>query len=331
MPVEENLINTDELTLEEWLEILFNPPENSLFIDYMFPSDTHKEKYIENISERTDNDILRLLRKFLFTSTNFGNNGFLISALKHDQSNNPKLFDKKISMQFFKRLLLSHSNTQVLTWEGVTWILDLLPHFPKQAIETLNSYILAHAQLLPDGRFHGLNDVIQIIRAKFIGLPGTQKDKVIFLQSLKPRDFELFVERLYCNMGYKTQLTKETRDGGKDIIISKKLSTNTEKILIECKKYTKNSIGVSIIRELWATVLRDRVNRGVIVTTTKFTKDAQKLAQQDHYIDLIDGDELVRKANEYLGPKWPLQIDRIITEGLREYQKTLTEINITKK
>src|SRR5262249_39598166 len=43
-------------------------------------------------------------------------------------------------------------------WEGVTWILDLLPNNPRAAIHTLEAYFEAHGLLLPDGRINGLFD-----------------------------------------------------------------------------------------------------------------------------------------------------------------------------
>ena len=41
------------------------------------------------------------------------------------------------------------------------------------------------------------------------------------IYDMTSRQFEIFVERLYQNMGFKTILTQPTRDGGKDIIAKK--------------------------------------------------------------------------------------------------------------
>jgi restriction system protein len=306
MSEEERIIDATKLSLDEWLHLLFNSKKAN-FICYEFPTDKQKEEYIEIIRTKTDEEVYRLLS--FFPSCQMGGDKLKISSLILQQKAIPEMFQANIETQFYRRLILNASGLPISPWEGTTWILDLLPHFPKQAIEALSAYILAHAQYLPDGRYRGLHDAIQIIRAKFIGLPGTQAEKIKYLIDLRPREFEFFVANLYENMGFHTELTPETRDGGNDIIAFKEIHRNTEKLLIECKRYVDEPIRVNQIRELWSTVVRARANRGVLVTTSRFTPDAQKLAQEDHYVELIDGDTLVRLANEHLGTKWVQRID----------------------
>lgn len=317
MSEEESIIDAKKLTLDEWLDLLFNSKETN-FINCEFPTDKHKDEYIETINTRTEKEVYKLLSHFLFPSGQMGIDKFRLSSLILQQKAIPEMFQQNIEMQFYKRLILNAKGFPVSTWEGTSWVLDLLPHFPKQAIEALSAYILAHAQLLPDGRYRGLHEAIQIIRAKFIGLPGTQAEKIKYLIKLRPREFEFFVASLYEKIGFNVEITQETRDGGKDIIATREIHQNKEKLLIECKRYIDEPIRVNLVRELWGTVVRARVNRGVLVTTSRFTPDAQKLlAQEDHYIELIDGDTLVRLANEHLGAKWALNIDRIASPEIK--------------
>jgi len=64
----------------------------------------------------------------------------------------------------------------------------------------------------------GLFDAEEVIRAKYVGLPKTQGDKVALLLDLSSRQFEQLTERLYHSMGYDTWLTQPSRDGGRDIV-----------------------------------------------------------------------------------------------------------------
>lgn len=58
----------------------------------------------------------------------------------------------------------------------------------------------------------------------------------------------------------------------------------------ECKKYAKDRpVGVHVVRELYAVMERERVNKGVIVTSSYFTAGAiEEAAMFNGRIDLID-------------------------------------------
>ncbi|WP_039790275.1 hypothetical protein, partial [Paenibacillus riograndensis] len=47
-------------------------------------------------------------------------------------------------------------------WEGLTWILELLPSKPYRAIRALESYLLAQPNL-PDDRITGIEQCCEII------------------------------------------------------------------------------------------------------------------------------------------------------------------------
>jgi restriction system protein len=81
-------------------------------------------------------------------------------------------------------------------------VLDLLPHWPKDALEALDAYFLAHAQMLPDGRLQGMSDAMAILRAWYIGSPGTHLERIEAVKELSPRDFEYLVYSLYNRLGY---------------------------------------------------------------------------------------------------------------------------------
>jgi restriction system protein len=234
------VINTRDSTLEEWLDLLFNPPRKGIVWSWSFQTDEHRNRYLETIDQRSEEDIYRLLHKFLIPSGSLGCDELRFDSLMWDRENDPESYKRKMRLMYYRRLSLYGTGCRnILPWEGNTWILDLLPHFPKQALEGLDAYTLAHIQLLPDGRLTGQWDAASIIRAKFIGSPGTRSEKVQFLHDLDSRDFECLVERLYQAMGYHTRLTAASKDGGRDIIASKALLGHQEHLRIECKRHTK--------------------------------------------------------------------------------------------
>ncbi|MGG1690809.1 hypothetical protein [Heyndrickxia ginsengihumi] len=81
-------------------------------------------------------------------------------------------------------------------WEGLTWILELLPFNPFNAVKALESYILAQPNI-PDDRVIGLSQCVEIITAKFIH----NENPLEKLNNLSPTEFEWLIEYLYENMG----------------------------------------------------------------------------------------------------------------------------------
>lgn len=92
---------------------------------------------------------------------------------------------------------------------------------------------------------------------------------------LTDNDFEIVMAEIYSKLGYNVTRTKATRDGGKDLIIRIPEILGDFVYYVECKKYNpKRPIGVGIIRNLVGTVNTDRVNGGILATTSFFTRDA---------------------------------------------------------
>jgi hypothetical protein len=87
-------------------------------------------------------------------------------------------------------------------------------------------------------------------------------------------------------------------DGGIDIRATKLEGGRTEIWVVQCKCWNENApVGPSVVRELIGTmadVLReeDHVVRGMIVTSSRFTPEARRLAV-GHGIQTIDGEDLV--------------------------------------
>lgn len=285
--------------------------EDLLFIDYMFPTDTIRDEYIATIHIRSDDEVINLLRRLLISSGSLGKDKFslyyLLYCMKHDKEH----FNKLMKLEYYRRLLKGYFNKNALVWEGNTWIIDLLLDYPKLALDALYAYFLAHIQLLPDGRFSGLQDAMALIRAKFINISHPSS----LLLELDPYQFEHLIDALYSEMGYDTILTQKTHDGGRDAIAEKKGIGEREKLLVQCKKQ-KKKVGVKEIRALLGIVSNEKATKVVLVTTSEFTAPAKKLAKENAWLELVGQKDLQRLLNEFFGSKWPTHLDFIISNSL---------------
>lgn len=111
------------------------------------------------------------------------------------------------------------------------------------------------------------------------------------IQYIHPHDFEKLVSELYESLGYETELTEQTDDGGVDILVSRE----EENLAIQAKRYkARNKVSQPQMREYaFLTHDLDEVDRIVVVTTSSFTEGAQKIADR-HNVELINGAELVQ-------------------------------------
>ncbi|WP_332023252.1 restriction endonuclease, partial [Kaistella sp.] len=118
---------------------------------------------------------------------------------------------------------------------------------------------------------------------------------------LTPRKFEELVASILEDLGFDVTLTKQTRDGGSDIIASIRNAVTSFLILVECKKYSpENKVDVGIIREVVGVQTFKNPSKSIIVTTSRFTKDAIKEASQmKDKLDLKDYDNLKEWLSKY--------------------------------
>lgn len=116
------------------------------------------------------------------------------------------------------------------------------------------------------------------------------------LRTMPDRSFEELVAELLVRDGMEICLTQKTRDKGRDILATARTSVGTHLYLVECKRYSPHCpVGVGLVRALYGTVEHERATAGLIVTTSRFTKDAQNFAESIHHrLSLKDYDSLKR-------------------------------------
>ena len=126
-------------------------------------------------------------------------------------------------------------------------------------------------------------DKIQNDHSSIIQISDTVNEKLIKyfynnpneLKRIDRRLFEELIAELFHGFGYEVELTKRTRDGGKDVIAINKKIVNV-KYLIECKRPDpENKVSIQVVKNLYATKVDEQATKGILATTAFFTKDAK--------------------------------------------------------
>ncbi len=120
------------------------------------------------------------------------------------------------------------------------------------------------------------------------------------LRSISPASFERFVVRLLAAMGYGVgEVTGRSGDGGIDGVIYED-RLKLDRIYLQAKRWTDAAVGGPDINGFLGALAKHGANRGVFVTTSRFTQDARHAVELPHLrLVLIDGEELARLAVEH--------------------------------
>lgn len=145
-----------------------------------------------------------------------------------------------------------------------------------------------------------LNDAIRIK-----GIIKSIYDDNNELFNIRPRDFEFVVAELLENKGLKVELTKETRDGGYDILAIQDLGYTKNKYLVECKRNRADRpVDINIVRQLLYSIDKYKANKGMIFTSSYFTSVAKQEQQLNQYLlDLKDGTDIIKWINNHINKK----------------------------
>lgn len=138
------------------------------------------------------------------------------------------------------------------------------------------------------------------------------------LLQMEPHAFERLIQRLLRESGFiQVEVTGQSGDGGVDgkgiMRLGGLLSFH---VIFQCKRY-RGSVTASQVRDFRGAMV-GRADKGLLITTGNFTKDAVKEATRDGApaIDLIDGDQLVNKLKELsLGVQTKkIEIEQIVVD-----------------
>lgn len=166
----------NETDLEDWLERLEEGQPG--LVSFSFPNAKLHDEYLASIDQRKTDEVIDLLRYFLMSSGSIGADENLLLHFRR----------KGVEQSEFSRRLFVFEGSKIEgfegappPWEGITWVLDLLPENPRDAIRVSDSYVEAHMHIMPDGRIHGSFDAMELIRAKYIERPRSVDEAIRLL------------------------------------------------------------------------------------------------------------------------------------------------------
>jgi restriction system protein len=117
---------------------------------------------------------------------------------------------------------------------------------------------------------------------------------------MTPAAFERLVQRLLRESGFvQVQVTGQSGDGGIDgqgiMRLGGLLSFH---VIFQCKRW-KGAVGAGQVRDFRGAMV-GRADKGLLITTGAFTKEAVREATRDGApaIDLVDGDQLVEMLKQ---------------------------------
>jgi len=133
------------------------------------------------------------------------------------------------------------------------------------------------------------------------GTELTWRDELLAtMQKMDPTAFERLVQRLLRESGFiQVEVTGQSGDGGIDgkgiMRLGGMLSFH---VIFQCKRYS-GSVGAGHVRDFRGAMV-GRADKGLLITTGNFTRDAEREATRDGApaIDLIDGNLLAEKLKE---------------------------------
>jgi len=121
------------------------------------------------------------------------------------------------------------------------------------------------------------------------------------LFQIHPRKFEEIIADIFSKRGYEVELTKATRDGGRDVVAVHELMGVRTKFLIECKRYAReHKVSIGFVQRLLGVKVAEAANKAILATTSTFTRDARHFANTHVWdLDLKDYDDIVRWIKAY--------------------------------
>ncbi|WP_105618618.1 restriction endonuclease [Vallitalea okinawensis] len=127
-----------------------------------------------------------------------------------------------------------------------------------------------------------------------------QNDVLEVIKAITPEQFEKLCQRMLRELGFTNVfVTGKSHDGGIDgkgiLKIGGVISFHTA---FQAKRYA-GTVSASIIRDFRGAMM-GRADKGLVITTGTFSREARKEAQRDGAtpIDLIDGNDLAERLKE---------------------------------
>ncbi len=104
-----------------------------------------------------------------------------------------------------------------------------------------------------------------------------QQATILSLDSLSWQQFEQLVGEAYRRQGYLVSENKsDGADGGIDLVLRKE----GKKTLVQCKHWNSQQVGVSVVRELYGVMTKDKADSGIVVCSGVFYPRCKGICQR---------------------------------------------------
>lgn len=190
----------------------------------------------------------------------------------------------------------------ILPWRvGVitAFVVYIAGHYIIPTIQSENFYLKAIAPSAPMlGKMFSLvllgcaalSAVNSLKKARRL---DSQKD-IDSIRSLGWKEFEELVGEAYRRQGYMVYENQGGGpDGGVDLVLEKEGITT----LIQCKQWKNLKVGVKVVRELFGVMNAKGAQKGIVISSGEFTKDAVVFANSNA-IELVNGLKLLAMIGE---------------------------------
>ena len=149
------------------------------------------------------------------------------------------------------------------------------------------------------------------------------KDDVLeALLAISPAAFERLAKRLLREAGFvNVMVLGKSNDGGLDGVGIFRMSLISFPVFFQCKRY-RGSVGSGEVRDFRG-AMAGRGDKGLLITTGAFTRDAKNEATRDGAppVDLVDGQELCDLLKRYeLGVKTTIHQKEEVTVDAAYFQ-----------
>ena len=133
------------------------------------------------------------------------------------------------------------------------------------------------------------------------------KTRPTYVDRVHPRTFEAIVAEILKDKGWEVELTKMTRDGGYDVLAIRSNALGIPiSLIVECKLFAlRRPVGIGMIDRLMGVLLREESARAMLVTNSRFSRDAWRAWQSRVHRDLhmVDREELFDWLRAYHSEK----------------------------
>jgi Restriction endonuclease len=114
------------------------------------------------------------------------------------------------------------------------------------------------------------------------------------LARLEWRQYEQFLDAVFRNQGFRTELGSGANDRGIDIRLYQSQSLPQMATIVQAKKYRSRPINLDTVAALFGNAVANKADRGILATTSRFQPAAKKFAMSVSSdvsfpnIDLVD-------------------------------------------